>query len=172
MSKHLWLFLILISFSSCKKLTQFNIDYTTEVIISSSINQSLPFSIYTPDITSNSEYEFEVNDTRKDKINSIYLEDLTLTITSPSTQNFDFLKNVEVFISSANNPEFRIAFKLNHTNTGETQLICDLEHVDLQAYIKESSFSIRLETTTDELLSSDVTIDVYTNFFVDAQLIK
>lgn len=161
------------SFAGCKKkLTQFYVDYHSEIIIPSTFGQLVPFSVYTPEITTNSEAEFESNSTRKDHIESIYLEDLILTINSPQGETFSFLNSVDVFISSPNLSEKKVAFKNSIPSNVGGQLICDLVSLDLQAFVKEDRFTIRVETVTDETIAQDVSIDVYSNFFVDAKLIK
>jgi hypothetical protein len=141
-------------------------------VIQSSVGQLLPFNVYTPDVTTNSEFEFSSNDTDKDRVNSIYLQDLTLTITSPAGEDFSFLSSVEIFISSPNHTEKKAAFRESIGANPGSQLICDIVDVDLQEFIKDEKFTVRVKTITDEALSSDVHIDLYTNFLVDAKLIK
>lgn len=159
--------------SSCKKkLTEFNIDYTSKVVVSSTFGQLVPFSIYTPEMETNAEYEFESNNTKKDHVDNIQLTQLKLDITSPDNQTFSFLNSVEVYISSPNNPERKVAFKESIPSNVGSQLICELVDIELQDYIKEETFKLRLKTVTDETIPEDVHIDVYTNFFVKARLIK
>lgn len=165
--------LVAIISSSCKKkLTQFHIDYTSQVVVSSTVGQLVPFSLNTPQMETNAEYEFESNNTNKERINSIRLEQLKLTITSPSNETFSFLNSIEIFISSPNIEERKVAFKESIPANVGNQLICELVDVELQGYIKEETFKLRLKTVTDETIPQDVTIDVYTDFFVDAKLIK
>jgi hypothetical protein len=97
---------------------------------------------------------------------------LKLTITSPSNETFSFLNSIEIFISSPNIEERKVAFKESIPANVGNQLICELVDVELQDYIKEETFKLRLKTVTDETIPQDVTIDVYTDFFVDAKLIK
>lgn len=158
--------------SSCKKkLTEFTIDYDSEVVVSSSFGQLVPFSLSTPEMETNSEFEFESNNTRKDKVDRIWLNNLTLTITSPSGETFSFLNSVEIFISSPNVAERKVAFKESIPSNVGTTLVCELVDVELQEYIKEETFTLRLVTVTDETIPQDVTINVYTNFSVIAKLI-
>ena len=100
--KYLYAILALstIVFSSCNKdgiEINFKMDYNTNFTIESGGVINLPLEFFTPDITSNSEAEFEANDTRKDKIKEIKLESLRLSITSPDNQNFDFLKDIFLY---------------------------------------------------------------------------
>ena len=172
-TKLILLFTVLAVTASCKKkLTQFYVDYNSSVVIASSFGQLVPFSVYTPEVTTNSEVVFESNNTRKDKIESIYLRDLVLSITSPTNETFSFLNSVEVFISSPNLAERKVAFKEDIPASVGASLTCELVDVDLQSFIKEDQFTIRVETVTDETIPEDVHVNVYSNFFVDAKLLK
>jgi hypothetical protein len=42
---------------------------------------------------------------------------------------------------------------------------------DFQEYIKKDQFSLRCNTVTDELLTSDHEIDIATSFFIDAKIL-
>ena len=155
-----------------KKITQFYMDYTSEVTISSTVGQLVPFSLYTPEMTTNSEFEFESNNTRKENINSIYLKELKLTITSPPGETFSFLNSIEIFISSPQHSEQKVAFKSSIPASAGNQLTCDVVDLDLQEFIKDDRFTLRIKTVTDETIPQDVDVEVYTNFFVDAKIFK
>ena len=133
MKKYLVFFLVIFTLVSCKKkLTQFHIDYNSTITVPSTFGQFVPFSLSTPEVTTNSEQEFEVNNTRKDHIESIFLKDLVLTITSPNNEDFSFLNKIEVFISSPLHTEQKVASKSSISNSVGAQLVCDVENVDLQ----------------------------------------
>lgn len=173
MKRLLILTAVMISLTGCKKkLTQFYVDFHSEVVVQSTFGQFVPFSLTTPEITTNSQAEFESNNTNKDHIESIYLKDLILTIKSPQNETFSFLNSVQIFISSPSVAEQKVAYKTDIPANAGTNLVCDLISTDLQSFIKDDKFTIRVETVTDETVPQDVTIDVYSNFFVDAKLIK
>tara|TARA_R110000787_G_scaffold43892_2_gene107534 strand:+ start:125384 stop:125920 length:537 start_codon:yes stop_codon:yes gene_type:complete len=175
--KHLKLlasFIILTLVLGCDKLdelTQFNISYTEEVVIESSVVIDLPFNIYTPEINSNSESTFDNNNTHKDLIEYIELTSMILEINSPSNRNFDFLNSIEIFITAENQPEVRMAWKDNIPSNSGNIIELETSSDDLKDYIKQDKFTLRLETVTDELITSDHYIDVKTNFFVDAKIL-
>lgn len=155
-----------------KKLTEFYIDYTSELIVQSSVQQLVPISFNTPEIESNSEFEFESNNTRKDHVKSIKLKELRLTITSPSNETFSFLNSVEIFISSPNLSEKKVAFRSDIDANVGVVLACNIEDQELQDFVKEDRFTLRVKAITDETIPQDVHIDIYTNFKVNAKLIK
>lgn len=167
------LFMALI-FSGCEKsdkLTNFDISYVDEVIIPAGIPVTLPFDVETPEITTNSETEFTNNNTRKDLIDFISLNSLELTITSPSGGNFDFLNSVAIYISSPNLDETKIAWKDNIPADGSQNLQLETTGANLKQYIIQDKYKLRVQTTTDELISSDYHLDVKTTFGVSAKLL-
>jgi hypothetical protein len=166
--------ILLTSLFGCDKLdelTQFDITYNEEVVIESSVLVDLPFNVYTPDINSNSESTFENNNTHKDLIEYIELTSMILEIKSPSDGNFDFLKSIEIFISAENQPEVRMAWKEDIDSNSGNLTELNTSSDDLQGYLKEDKFTLRVETVTDELITSDHTIDIKSVFFVDAKIL-
>ncbi|GLB47715.1 hypothetical protein [Neptunitalea lumnitzerae] len=174
MKKILLLFAVVICITSCDvidDLTQFNMDFEEEVVIPASSVVNLPFTINTPQMTTNSESTFEVNDTRKDLVEEIKLTKLTLTLTNPVDGNFNFLTDIEVFIAADGLADMKIAWKENIANDGTVFLELDTTNEDIKEYIKKDEFSLQLTTTTDELISSDHYITVNSTFFVDAKIL-
>jgi hypothetical protein len=168
-------FLLILSllFFGCKnKLTQFNIDDNFQATIPSSSPIDLPFTIYTSEQTTNSEAEFESNDTRKDKIEQIVLEELKIRITAPQGEDFSFLNSLEIYLSSTNQAEEKVAFLDQIPDDIGDQINCDIVGQDLQKFVKDDFIKIRLVTVTDEIITQDIDVNIYTNFFVDAKLIN
>ncbi len=171
--KFLFIGLVLLSLG-CKKIdqfTQFNIEYNESVVVPSSTGINLPFNILAPDVETNSESTFAINDTRKDLIESILLTQLDLTLTAPSNEDFSFLKSVEIFISSDGLSETRIAWQENIQDNVGNVLNLVVGNDDLKEYIKKEKFALRIRTVIDEILSSDHHIDVHSVFFVDAKIL-
>ncbi len=165
---------LLLTFCSCDKvdeLTKFDIDYDTSVVIASAANINLPFDVVTPDVETNSESEFAVNDTRKDLIEEIKLKSLRLELASPEDADFSFLESVEIFISAEDLPELQVASIVEVPMDAGTVIELDTSDDDLKDYIKKDRFSLRLNTVTDEVLTEDHTIDVKSIFFVDAKIL-
>lgn len=163
---------IILSLFGCKKvdkLTQFNMEFNETVVIPSSSGINLPFNILSPNIESNSESTFEVNDTRKNLIEEILLTELDLTITSPSNADFSFLKSINIYLNADELNEIKIAWK-ESIPTDATVINLDVTNADLKEYIKSDNFSLRLNTETDEIITSDHHIDVHSLFFVDAKV--
>lgn len=173
MPKYIFIFILAVLLSNCSKLdelTKFDMDYDTQVTIPSTTGINLPFDVLTPDTETNSESTFESNDTRKDLIEEIKLTKLQLVISSPSDADFSFLESIDIFISADGLEELKIASKVE---VPETVSALDLEvsDADLKEYIKKDSYSLRLNTVTDEAMSQDHQVDVKSTFFVDAKIL-
>ena len=131
-------------FSSCDKLdelTKFDMEYSQRATIPSSAGIDLPFDVFTPEMETNSESTFAVNDTRKDLIAADDLE------------------------------EIRIAYLEEVPEDAGNVITLDTSDADLKEYIKKDQFSLRLNTVTDELMSTDHELEVNSTFFVDAKIL-
>lgn len=167
-------FALTLLISSCEQaseLTKFDISTNSQVTIPATAGVNLPINLLTPDIESNSETAFSNNDTRADLIEEIYLKSCDLEISSPSSANFDFLKSVEVFISTDDLPEVLIAQRQDIQNGEGRQLSLNATGEDLTEYIKASTFSMRVKVVTDEIPGSEIEIDVASVFRVDAKIL-
>lgn len=163
-------FLFLFSCKKVDKLTQFDLKYDSSVTVESTFGMNVPFDIYTPDISTNSESSFESNDTRKDLIESIVLKTMTMSISSPTGQDFSFLKSIEIYISADGLSDAKIAWKDNISDS-TTILNLETSSADLKEYIKKSVFNLKVTTTTDEVLSQDYQIDIHSVYAVDAKIL-
>jgi hypothetical protein len=163
--------LLMIGCKAVDKLTQFNMDFNSSVVIPVPSGIDLPSNINTPDVVTNSESTFAVKDTRKDMIEEVKLTSLQLTITLPSDGNFDFMKTINVYMSAEGLPETKIAWKENISNGIGSVLELDTSNEDLKEYIKKDKFVMRLNTVTDELITTEHHIDIHSVFFVDARIL-
>lgn len=161
------------SMTSCDldQYTQFDMDFTSSVTVPASSGINLPFNLFTPEVTTNSEATFGSNNTNKDLLEEVKLTQMTMTITSPNDQRFDFLNEIRIFIDADGLSEIEIAFKENIPETIGTELELDVNGNDIQEYLKKDKFKLRVETVTDEFISEDVQIEVYSKFRVDAQVL-
>ncbi|HET8735508.1 MAG TPA: hypothetical protein VFM69_02810 [Pricia sp.] len=173
MRKLLYVLSILLTVTACDKVdnfTKFDLEYQSNVVIPGSTGVDLPFDVLTPEMETDSESQFEVNDTRKDLIEEIKLTELQMIITSPSDGDFGFLKSIEVHISAEGLDEIKIAEEEITENIGNT-LDVDVLDIDLKEYVKKDRFNLRLNTVTDEIIDADHEIEVNSTFFVDAKIL-
>lgn len=153
-----------------RKLTEFDIDYAAEVMVPATTGVGIELSILTPDIETNSEHEFEVNDTRKDRVERINLTDLDIVVRTPDGEDFSFLESIDIYLSAPGIEERRVAWKHDIPDDAGSVLILNTTTSDLQDYIKADKFKLRVRQTTDELISQDYYLDVNAVFNVDARV--
>jgi hypothetical protein len=166
--------ILIAGFFGCKalsKLTQFEIEYNEEVVIPSTLVVNLPFNVTTPDISTDSESKFSVNDTRKNLIEFISLKSMTLDLTQPEDGNFGFLKSISIYIKADGLDEIKIAWLDDIPSDPGTTLELNTSDEDLQEYIKMDKFSLRVNTITNEIITSDHHIGINSVFFVDAKIL-
>ncbi len=167
-------FIVFAMLTSCDvidELTKFDLDYQTNYSIAPTILIDTPFSLDTPDITTDSESSFENNNTHKDLIESIKLKTIKMTIESPEDGNFNFLKEIYVYINADGLEETEIANTVIHDNTNSNVIELDVLGQELKAYLKEDNFNLRIKTITDETISETHNIVVDTKFRVDAKIL-
>lgn len=167
------LFVLLITFAGCKalkKLTQFYVSYNTSVTVPSSLGIGSPVSFATPDVTTNSSQEFSGHNTDKNLINTINIEEMKLTIASPNTQTFDFMKDIEIYMSAGSLPKIMIASMYNIPQTGLTTLQLNVVGDDLKQYIIQDTIKISVKVTTRETVAQDTKIDAQSKFLVKAKI--
>ncbi|MBN2638728.1 MAG: hypothetical protein JXR65_06540 [Bacteroidales bacterium] len=177
MKKILFLILLLTAITfhpGCKvlnKLTQFYMSYDSRISVPATLGVNTPFNIPTPTITTNSESTFAVNNTHKNLIDIINLTELALTITDPSTQTFDFLKDIEIYMSAGDLPEIMIASLYDIPKEGLNRI--DLKTVtdNLKDYIIQDSINLRAKVTTRQLVANNTEIAVHCRFWVDAKIL-
>ena len=161
--------------TSCEKLdeefTQFTIDYNTSVVIENGSIINLPINLLTPEIETNQESEFSVNNTRKDLVEEVMLQKLQLKVTSPDNQSLDFINKIKLYINAEGLSELEIAFKDPVPNDVGDELLLDVNDNNLREYIIKDKFSLRVEVVSDQIMGQDVYIDVFSTFFIDAKLI-
>ena len=166
--------LLLLVCNSCKKIdqfTQFSMDFNNEIVIPSSTGISLPINLLTPELETNSESTFEVNDTRKDLIEEIRLTSLILTLNAPDNADFSFLESISVYMNAQDLPEVEIAWEDDVPDNAGNQISLNVSNEDFKEYIKKDEFSLRVNTITDEILTSDHQIDIATSYFIDAKIL-
>lgn len=163
--------LVLFSCKAIDKLTMFDVDYQTTFSVSSTTLIDAPFSLFTPEVTTESESTFEENDTRKDLIESIKLKTIKLTLTSPEEGDFNFLREIHIYIESENTSEVEIAYLIDLENTNSKIIELTTSNQELKDYIKDDSYTLRVKSITDETLSQNHNITIDTKFRVDAEIL-
>ncbi|XCF06433.1 hypothetical protein ABI125_00920 [Tamlana crocina] len=154
-------------------LTKFEMDYQTTYSIppvpGALIGQAL--NLPQQEIETNSESTFSNNKTNKNSVESIKLKSITLNISSPEDANFNFLKEIHIYIKSDNIEETEIANLIDIENLNTSTLELDVLNKELEAYLKEDQFTLRVNATADEATSQQIDVLIDTVFDVDAKIL-
>jgi hypothetical protein len=144
---------LLLSAVGCKKILNL---LTFQVSDSSSFTvpgtpfisgASLNIPVLTVRTTAQSTYQN--NNTSAAYVQDVTLDRLTLTVTNPSTQNFDFLKSISIYIATdAAGSNKMLLASLPSVPTGQTSITLNPAGGKLDMYLKNSSYTL---TTTAEL---------------------
>lgn len=161
------LVLTIFSCSQVDDLLTFNITNETSFDIKTGSLINAPIEVATPDVTTNSSADFENNNTNSNLVKDVKLQELILSITSPTDKNFSFLKSIHLYISTNADDEIELAYQDDINSASNTiNLICTTEKLD--KYIKSSSYQIRTKVITKETLTKDITVKSNMKFKVTA----
>lgn len=153
------------------KLTKFDLDYETSYTIPAVSIINFPVSLNTPGVNTNNETTFENNNTNKNSVESIRLKSMSLNINTPENANFNFLKEIRIYIKTPNVEEIEIANLIDIENLDSNKLELDVLDEELRAYIKEDEFTLRVRAIADEITSEERQITIKTIFAVDAKVL-
>jgi hypothetical protein len=163
--------LLLVGCDGLSKFTQFEMPFTSTVTIPKSTGLNLPFNIPTPEIETNSATFFSTNNINTDLIEKIELKKMELTVTSPASGNFNFLKSFEIYITAEGLEETKIAWIDDIANNEAMPLKLSIDKIDLKQFIMKDKFGLNVKTTTDELTATDYTIEIKTAFMIDVKVL-
>lgn len=157
--------------AGCKKEEgpiKFKLHNTTAVVIPANSVINVPITIQGPEKQTNINQELENNDSRLDKIRTIRLKKLSLTIKKPSDETFSFLKSVRLYIKANGVDETEIAYLDHIPDDVGGYLEMNVHDKDLSSYVKKETYSLKAAVVTDEVVPQPVDVDVYTEYEVTA----
>jgi len=153
----------------CKKIDQlltFYIEDTQNIKVAASspigLNMLSPVAVPTQ-----SSQKFANNNTSADLVKNVSLDKLTLTIADPNTENFDFLRNIEIYISTNANDQMLLA-SLSDIPKGVQTITLKASGAKLDSYIKANSYTLTTKAEVSKLIGKDITIRSDSRFKVTA----
>ena len=160
---------VLITATGCKKFTDLltfeisnseNIKIPATSLISTPIISPVPVSMH-------SQETFESNNTKASLVKDVTLRKLTLTITDPSSETFNFLKSINIFIGTDPNDKVLLA---TLDNVPLDVLTIDLVpgNSKLDKYIKASSYTLYTEISLRSTVGKELTVRADSKFKVTA----
>jgi hypothetical protein len=169
MKKIAILFTVLIV-CQCKQvddLLTFTIANQVTITVPSNSPLNLPIELATPDVTTNSNQTFANNNTEASLVKDVKLQELKLTIQTPTGKTFSFLKSIEVYISTNSSNEILLA-SLADVPATATSISLTPTQQKLDVYAKSSSYKLRTSIVTREALTQSVEMKADLKFRVTA----
>ncbi|NQU31607.1 MAG: hypothetical protein HQ521_00085 [Bacteroidetes bacterium] len=164
---------IIITLSSCKKidkLTNFYMDNTNTIAISSSDFASLNADIWSYEVENSITELCSNNNTNEESIKSISLDRFTVYISSPDPKTFDFIQSLEIFVNASGLEEKKIAWVQNNSKTGVKKLVLDISDDDIQDYIIDNNLILHSLITGSDSIFSNVIIQYDYSYVITANL--
>src|SRR5688572_15417590 len=141
--KQIAAFLMLLFALSCKKdagIIKFKTGHTTDIVIPANSAINLPITINGPEKQTNIIQELENNDSRIDRVKSIHLQKLSLTIKNPPDKTFSFLKSLKLFIKAEGLEETEVAYLDDIPANVGGYLELTIHYKDLAPYVKKDKY--------------------------------
>ena len=169
------LFILIFTFFGCKlidELTHFDMDYNYSFTLPAYGGINLDnLNIESNDVENATESTFEINDTRKDLIESATLKKFDVTIIEPADADFSFINKVEIFVRTEALSEELIAWKDNISVDDGNSLKLETTSSNLRKYLISDAIKVRLKTTSSEPLTEDLLLDLQSTVEVDAKIL-
>lgn len=160
---------LLLLVMGCEKiddLLTFNIEDAQNIKVSGGFPVGLiPVTPLT--VPTKSEEKFSTEGTNANLVKKVTLTQLTLTVIDPSSENFDFLKRIKIYISTDSNDKVLLA-SLDNVPLGVKTISLEPTKAVLDKYIKAKSYTLTTEAEIRKPISSDITLRSDTRFKVTA----
>lgn len=139
--------LVLLLLIGCKKVDQlltFNVDVSQSVSIP---GYAAGLQLPPVTVTTKSEDSFRNNKTTRDKVKDVYLDKLLLTVTDPPGTTFDFLKKVDLYISTNATNKILLAH-IDDVPRGVTTITLIPTTARLDEYLKSDTYDLTSVATS------------------------
>ncbi|MEY4928061.1 MAG: hypothetical protein RI894_2497 [Bacteroidota bacterium] len=127
-------------------------------------------NVSTPDIPTLFSKYLDDNQTAKDLLDSITLKSLSLTVKSPVSGNFNFLKSARLYISSTTLTEQLLASR-DSIPLGLTALDFTKKNINVRNYLEQTNFKIRLVAVPRTVTDSTTKVEMNLKFHINARIL-
>jgi hypothetical protein len=123
---------------------------------------SLPFP--TVSFATNSQQYLSQYGTAANMVLNVYLKTLALQITSPASQNFDYLDSVQLYISANSQPEMLAAWAYNIPKGQSTLNFTTNTEVNLKNYFIQDTIYFRLQAHINSVPATGTELNIASVF--------
>ncbi|MDJ0364063.1 hypothetical protein QMK33_02780 [Hymenobacter sp. H14-R3] len=171
-----WLLpLLLLGAIGCKKLLgmlTFNVnDATNFTIPATGPLTNTVLTLPAIAVASNSTSTYASNKTTANYVQDVTLDQLTLTVTDPSTQNFDFLKSISLYIDTdASGNSKTLLASLSPVPTGQTTIRLTPSGNKFDLYLRTNTYTLFTTAELAQPLPQATNVRADARFFVKANV--
>jgi len=167
--------LLLLAAISCQKLVSllnFKIsDSTNFTIPATGLVMNTALALPGIAVSSNSSSTYAGNNTTADYVQDVTLDKLTLTTTDPSTQTFDFLKSISLYIATdATGTNKTLLASLSPVPTGQTTISLTPSGNKLDLYLRSGNYTLFTTAELAKPLPQDTKVRADSQFNVKANV--
>lgn len=160
---------------SCKKLAQllsFTVsDSTSFTVPASGTLAGAVLNLPGVGVKTTAQSTYQNNNTSAQYVQDVTLSSLTLTTTNPTSQNFDFLQSISIYISTdAAGSDKVLLASLSPVPKGQTSIALNPAGNQLDKYLKASSYTLTTQAQIAQPLRQDTDIRADEKFTVHANI--
>ena len=165
----LFLGVVAIGCKAIDKLLTFYVEDTENIQIAASFPVGVAAPLSPIAVPTQSKQTFQNNNTRADLVKDVSLSQLT--IADPTSENFDFLRSIEIYISTnanANANDQVLLASLDKVPQGVQSIALTPTNARLDAYLKADTYTLTTKATVAKPITRDITIRSVSRFKVTA----
>jgi hypothetical protein len=111
------------------------------------------------------------NNTSREKLVSVKVDSLYMQAVAPTSQNFDFIDQVQLYVSAKGVPEVLVGEKIP-VPKGQSTLHLDAKDVELKPYFLQDSITLRVQATVNALPALGTTVRFGNGYKITANPLK
>ena len=167
--------LLLLGAIGCQKLVNlinFKIDDSTNFTIpATGVLTTTALALPGIAVSSHASSTYAGNNTTADYVHDVTLDQLTLSTTEPSTQTFDFLKSISIYIATdAAGTDKVLLASLSPVPTGQTSLQLTPSGATLDKYLRSGNYTLFTTAELAKPLPQDTKVRADSRFNVKANV--
>lgn len=150
--------------------TTLNVSFTPDMTIPATHGVTYEVETFSDVVYPDLQSELEDNQSDTSLITSLEADNVQININSPSEANFDFVKDMALYLEASGLPLIKIAeLKGVPTDLSTIQLELTEAAADLEVYLKKSSVVFNLKYTSDEFAGTDLETTLLVSMSVKAE---
>lgn len=161
---------ILIGCKAINELTKFDLNFKRNFTIPPLPVAGTAPALEMKDIETNIDSVLTSYNLKPDRIQSVTLTSMKLTLTAPAGSDLSFLKSAEIFLTADGLTDVKVASVTEvPDNTREIEMI--VEGTDLKNFILKDKFGLKIMIVTDKPTVVEHRIDIAMAYVVDLKIL-